>query len=56
MIAKSEAVGPHPIIRSPREFRELAGSNAAIYQTTHNGALAFLPSPQSQTEPLKHSK
>jgi hypothetical protein len=32
----------HPIIGLPREFRELAGSKAEIYQTTHDGKLAFL--------------
>jgi hypothetical protein len=32
----------YPIIRPPREFRELAGSKADIYQTTHGGKLAFL--------------
>ncbi len=32
----------YPIIRLPREFRELAGSRAEIYKTTHDGKLAFL--------------
>ncbi|MGZ4904582.1 MAG: hypothetical protein ACXV3U_05525 [Halobacteriota archaeon] len=32
----------YPIVRLPREFRELAGSRAEIYQTTHEGSLAFL--------------
>ena len=32
----------YPIIRLPREYRELAGSKADIYQTTHDGKLAFL--------------
>ncbi len=32
----------YPIIRLPREFRDLAGSKAAIYQTVHDGKLAFL--------------
>ena len=32
----------YPIIRLPREFRELIGSNADIYQTIHDGKLAFL--------------
>jgi hypothetical protein len=35
----------YPIIRLPREFRRLAGAAATIYQTTHNGALAFLVVP-----------
>jgi hypothetical protein len=30
------------IIRLPRQFHELAGSKADIYQTTHDGKLAFL--------------
>ena len=32
----------YPIIRLPRKFRELTGSQAEIYQTAHNGKLAFL--------------
>ena len=32
----------YPIIRLPRGFRRLAGAAATIYETTHNGALAFL--------------
>jgi hypothetical protein len=32
----------YPIIRLPCEFRELAGSQADIYQTVHDGKLAFL--------------
>ena|SRR5450759_3007639 len=32
----------YPIIRLPREYRELGGSKADIYQTTHDGKLAFL--------------
>ena len=32
----------YPIIRQPREFRKLAESKADIYQTTHEGKLAFL--------------
>jgi len=35
----------YPIIRLPRKFRRLAGSAATIYETTHNGALAFLAIP-----------
>ena len=31
----------YPIIRLPRAFRELAGSKADIYQTMHDGKLAF---------------
>ncbi|MGZ4865537.1 MAG: hypothetical protein ACXV5H_12210 [Halobacteriota archaeon] len=32
----------YPIIRLPRDFRELAGSRAEIYQTSYEGSLAFL--------------
>ncbi len=32
----------YPIIRLPRAFHALAGSKAAIYQTVHDGKLAFL--------------
>ncbi|MGZ7131459.1 MAG: hypothetical protein ACXVIX_09970 [Halobacteriota archaeon] len=32
----------YPIIRLPREFRELAGSTAKIYQAMYEGKLAFL--------------
>jgi hypothetical protein len=35
----------YPIIRLPRKFRRLAGAAATIYETTHNGALAFLVVP-----------
>jgi hypothetical protein len=35
----------YPIIRLPREFRRLAGAAATVYETTHNGALAFLVFP-----------
>ena len=31
-----------PNIRLPREFRELAGPRADIYQTVRDGKLAFL--------------
>jgi hypothetical protein len=44
MIAKREAVAP---VSHAREFRERAESNDEIYQTTHNGALAFAPPSQS---------
>ncbi len=36
-----EAFACCPIIRPPREFQELAGSKAAIYQTVHDGELVF---------------
>ncbi|MGB9371408.1 MAG: hypothetical protein WCB79_05730 [Halobacteriota archaeon] len=32
----------YPIIRLPRAFCALAGSKAVIYQTVHDGKLAFL--------------
>jgi hypothetical protein len=32
----------YPIIRLPREFHGLVGSNVEIYQTVHEGALVFL--------------
>ena len=32
----------YPIIRLPREFQELVGSKAGIYQTAYDGKLAFL--------------
>jgi len=32
----------YPIIRLPREFQELIGSKAEIYQTVHDRKLAFL--------------
>jgi hypothetical protein len=35
----------YPIIRLPREFRQLAGVAVKIYKATHNGALAFLVVP-----------
>ncbi len=31
----------YPINWLPRAFRDLAGSKAAIYQTVHDGKLAF---------------
>jgi len=36
----------YPIIRLPRAFRRLAGAAATIYETTHNGPLAFLVVPR----------
>ena len=41
-VQSSKPSHAYPIIRLPREFRELAGSKADIYQTTHEGKLAFL--------------
>ncbi|MGZ4868973.1 MAG: hypothetical protein ACXV2F_01215 [Halobacteriota archaeon] len=35
----------YPVIRLPREFRRLVGAAATIFETTHNGALAFLVVP-----------
>jgi len=31
----------YPVIRLPREFRRLVGAAATIFETTHNGRLAF---------------
>ncbi len=41
-VQSAKASHAYPIIRLPRAFRELAGSKAAIYQTVHDGKLAFL--------------
>ncbi|MGZ4907292.1 MAG: hypothetical protein ACXV5F_01380 [Halobacteriota archaeon] len=35
----------YPLIRLPREFRRLVGTAATIYETTHNGGIAFLVVP-----------
>jgi hypothetical protein len=35
----------YPVIRLPREFRRLVGAAATIFETTHNGRLAFLVVP-----------
>jgi hypothetical protein len=44
-VQSSKPSHAYPIIRLPREFRRLAGAAATIYETTHNGALAFLVVP-----------
>jgi hypothetical protein len=44
-IQSAKSSHPYPIIRLPREFRRLAGVAATIYETTYNGALAFLVVP-----------
>ncbi len=41
-VQSAKASHAYPIILLPRAFRELAGSKAAIYQTVHEGKLAFL--------------
>ncbi len=41
-VQSAKASHAYPIIRLPRAFRELAGSKAAIYQTVHDGKLAFV--------------
>ena len=41
-IQSSKPSHTYPIIRLPREFRKLAGLRADIYQTMHDGKLAFL--------------
>ncbi len=38
----------YPVIRLPREFRKLVGAVATVFETTHNGALAFLVVPHSR--------
>ena len=40
-VQSSKPSHAYPIIRLPREYRELTGSRAEIYQTTHQGKLAF---------------
>jgi len=41
-IQSSKPSHAYPIIRLPREFRELAGASAEIYQTSYEGGIAFL--------------
>jgi hypothetical protein len=41
-VQSSKPSHAYPIIRLPREFRDLAGSQGEIYQTAHQGKLAFL--------------
>jgi hypothetical protein len=50
-VQSAKASYAYPIIRLPREFRRLAGAAATIYETTHNGALAFLVVPKSDNVP-----
>ena len=49
-VQSSKPSHAYPIIRLPREFRELAGATATIYQTVHDGALAFLVVVNSQQD------
>jgi hypothetical protein len=44
-VQSSKPSHAYPIIRLPRAFRRLAGVAATIYETTHNGGLAFLVVP-----------
>jgi len=37
----------YPVIRLPREFSRLVGAAATIYETTHNGDVAFLVVPHN---------
>jgi len=48
----------YPTIRLPHTFSALAGLSTRIYQTVHNGALAFLVvvSSTSKSSPGKHEK
>jgi hypothetical protein len=32
----------YPVVRLPRQFKAIAGENACIYQTEHDGGLAFV--------------
>ena len=41
-IQRSKPSHAYPIIRLLREFHELVGSKADVYQTKHNGKFAFL--------------
>lgn len=41
-VQSSKPSHAYPIIRLPREFRELAGSQAEIYQTSYEDEIAFL--------------
>jgi hypothetical protein len=41
-IQSSKPSHAYPIIRLPREFRELAGTSAEIYQTSYDDGIAFL--------------
>ena len=41
-VQSSKPSHAYPIVRLPREFRGLVGAAATIYQTVHDGALAFL--------------
>ena len=41
-IQSSKPSHAYPIIRLPREFRELAGTTAEIYQTSCDDGVAFL--------------
>jgi len=41
-IQSSKPSHAYPIIRLPREYRELAGSQAEIYQTSYDDGIAFL--------------
>jgi len=41
-IQSSKPSHAYPIIRLPREFRDLVGSSAEIYQTSYDDGTAFL--------------
>ena len=41
-IQSSKPSHAYPIIRLPRQFRELAGTSAEIYQTSYKDGIAFL--------------
>ncbi len=56
-VQSSKPLHAYPIIRLPRECKELAGSKADMYQTTHEGNLAFLANviDHPQNKPIKSS-
>jgi hypothetical protein len=41
-VQSSKPSHAYPIIRLPREYAELAGSQAEIYQTSYEDGIAFL--------------
>jgi len=49
-VQSSKPSHAYPIIRLPREYQELAGSKAEIYQTTHQGKLAFLVATEKKVD------
>jgi len=54
-VQSSKPSHAYPIIRLPREFSGLVGAAATIYQTVHDGALAFLVVVNSQQDHKPHT-